>query len=61
MNRKMSRLEKVVLRDARATGGVRYLGAEWRDDGGIVIDALDLGPGVAQVFSEGNTEYEGRG
>ena len=32
--------------------------AAWRDDGSIVIEGQDLGPGVERAFGEGNTEYE---
>jgi hypothetical protein len=54
----VERPKSIVLRDTRDSDGVRHLGAERREDGGIVIEGQDLGPGVERVFGQGNTEYE---
>jgi hypothetical protein len=51
-------LEQVVLRDLRDAGGRRFLEARRREDGGIVIEGQDLGPGVESAFGAGLTEYE---
>ena len=48
---------RVVLRDVRDERGTRYLAAQRREDGGIVIEGHDLGRGV-EVFGPGLSEYE---
>ena len=49
---------RVVLRALRDAGGTRSLEAARREDGGIVIEGQDLGPGVEGAFGAGLTEYE---
>lgn len=51
-------LAKIVLRNQRDAGGVRYLDATRLSDGGIQIEGQDLGPGVEEIFGAGLTEYE---
>ena len=51
-------LTKIVLRNLRDSGGVRYLEAIRLPDGGIRIEGQDLGPGVERAFGAGLTEYE---
>jgi hypothetical protein len=51
-------LTSVTLRYLRDAEGLRRLDASRRDDGGILIEGQDLGPGVEQVWGEGLTEYE---
>ena len=48
----------IVLREQQDADGVRHLGAEWRENGGLIIEGQDLGPGVERVFGAGLTEYE---
>jgi hypothetical protein len=48
----------VVLRGLRDEGGLRSLEARRADDGGIVIEGQDMGPGVERAFGDGYTEYE---
>jgi hypothetical protein len=48
---------RVVLHNLRDDRGLRHLGAERQDDGSIVIEGHDLGPGV-EVLGPGLTEYE---
>ena len=43
---RVDRLKSIVLRDQSDADGERHLGAEWRDEGGILIEGQDLGPGV---------------
>jgi len=47
-----------VLRELRDADGSRRLEAGWRDDGSLVIEGQDLGPGVERVWGAGNDEYE---
>ena len=49
---------RVVLRELRDAGGTRSLTARRREDGAIVIEGQDLGPGVEAVFGPGLNEYE---
>jgi hypothetical protein len=42
----------------RDAGGIRSLAARRREDGGIVIEGDDLGPGVERIFGPGLSEYE---
>ncbi|MXM66197.1 hypothetical protein GR925_22855 [Streptomyces sp. HUCO-GS316] len=49
---------KVVLREQRDRDGARYLSARLTEDGALVVEGQDLGPGVTRVFGEGITEYE---
>ena len=51
-------LASVVLRDQRDADGSRRLGVEVRQDGRIVIEGQDLGPGVERIWGDGNDEYE---
>jgi hypothetical protein len=51
-------LTSIVLRQARDEGGVRYLAATRRPDGGVHIEGQDLGRGVEQAYGPGLTEYE---
>jgi hypothetical protein len=53
-----NRQGSVVLREQRDADGVRHLSAAWREDGSLVIEGQDLGPGVERAFGEGYTEYE---
>jgi hypothetical protein len=48
----------VTLRDSRDEGGSRHLGASLKDDGTLLIEGQDLGPGVEGFFGPGLTEYE---
>ena len=58
----VDKLKSIVLRDQNDADGVRYLGAEWRDDGGIVIEGQDLGPGSSAPSARAipNTSGPGR-
>lgn len=49
-------VDKVVLRDVKDADGSRYLAAERKPSGDIVIEGQDLGPGVERFT--GCYEYE---
>jgi hypothetical protein len=48
----------VVLRHLRDAGGTRSLTARRREDGAVLIEGQDLGPGVGAAFGAGLNEYE---
>ena len=48
----------VTLRDTRDEGGSRHLGTRLKDDGALLIEGQDLGPGVESFFVLVLTEYE---
>ena len=49
---------RVTLRDTHDVGGRRRLTARLEEDGTLIIDGQDLGPGVERFFGPGMTEYE---
>lgn len=49
-------VKSVILRNTQDEGGSRYLSAEIRDNGDLVIQGRDTGPEVERFF--GSTEYE---
>ncbi|TVQ39769.1 MAG: hypothetical protein EA370_04435 [Wenzhouxiangella sp.] len=51
-------LKYVSLLETRAGGGSRQTGARLKDDGTILIEGHDLGPGVDVFLGAGMTEYE---
>lgn len=51
-------MEAVTLRDVRGEGGWRHLSARLTDEGDLLIEGQDLGPGVEECFGPGLTEYE---
>lgn len=52
----LGRVNKVILRDVKDDDGSRYLAAERKPGGDIVIEGQDLGPGVERFT--GCYEYE---
>ena len=46
------------LRDTHDEGGSRHLSASLKDDGTLLIEGQDIGPGVEEFFGSGLTEYE---
>ncbi|MBI1296296.1 hypothetical protein GC175_15175 [bacterium] len=48
----------VTLRDTRDEGGSRHLSATLKEDGTLVIEGQDIGPGVEGVLGSGLIEYE---
>ncbi|MEE4637162.1 MAG: hypothetical protein V2J42_00290 [Wenzhouxiangella sp.] len=48
----------VLLRDIQDEGGSRQLGVRLENDGSLLIEGRDLGPGVEKFFGQGIFEYE---